>query len=141
MQNVFTRVEGSQCKSLHTIRCKTPSAISLPLYTHSAESTRPAARVKTTRKYSSLVLSVVCCLIVEVSCWLVSEYREYHHNHHHHHYRSLPHHFHCHHHHHIRILNAKYFRGIRRAASDLCHQFNAFYTEEEVSQRFSPNLF
>ena len=98
MQNVFTRVvEGSQCKSLHTIRCKTPSAISLPLYTHSVESTRPAARVKTTRKYSSLVLSVVCCLIVEVSCWLVSEYREYHHNHRHH--RSLHHHYHCHHHH------------------------------------------
>ena len=27
---------------------------------------------------------VVRCLIVEVCCWLVSEYREYHHNHHHH---------------------------------------------------------
>ena len=57
MQNVFTRVEGSQCKSLHTIRCKTPSAISLPLYTHSThsivESTRPAVKVRTTRKYSS----------------------------------------------------------------------------------------
>ena len=97
MQNVFPRVEGSQCKSLHTIRCKTPSGISLPLYPHSTESTRPAAGFRRTRKYSRLVLSdpgpnysgssdwFGCTLFNdEVSRWLVSEYREYHHNHHHH---------------------------------------------------------
>ena len=36
-------------------------------------------------------------------------------------------------HHHPSVLNAKYFRRIRRGTSDLCHQFNAFYAETRGS--------